>query len=700
MFVFGTQYLRGASPERDLWERDLYNIREKGFNTVRAWLTWNAIERSEGSFDYDYISTFLELAKKNDLQVGLLFHLHAAPEWAIRKYPQYFYVDENGHSFRPAVRSNTPCGGWPGLCFDHEEVREIERRFIEGVIKETKKHDCVSFYEPMNEPHQWTRYNADDGKHFCYCDASVKKFQEWLMKKYGDIKNLNDSWGHFYNDFDEVFPPRWFPSYSDYADFRLFTMDNICDEIAYRSEIIRSCDTKPVIGHAYGGGSVTCQNLGGMAFDDWKNAKVFDKWGYSAFPRESSGCAALGLGCDATRCAADGKEYWQSELIGGTIGEGLDIYGRVDVNTFNKFCVESIRHGASGLLFWQYRSEIFGNEFGGYSLTDYNGDSTELLESASKLCKALCSNEEFFCDGTQQSADVAIVFSVRSYLADWASSWQWKNKFAIDSMSGYYKMFWEENIPVDIVHEEFSGDISKYKMIILPSPYAISEELSEKLKKYVENGGVLISEPFYGAFRESFKRSYRIPGHGMDKVFGCHATDMRQRKSVVLGDGENKYEVCGTKQLELLINDGARVLYTTEDGYLGIVLNNYGKGRAIMCATNLGLSYSDRSLLGEDTISTDSANNTEFSKKLVIDVALELGVKPNVCTASGVKVSVIHSGKRDAVAVVLINSTGSDKKGTVSLGKAYASAKTVFGNAKGNAAKEGLDFEMPQTNHQ
>lgn len=694
MFVFGTQYLRGASPERELWDRDLYNIREKGFNTVRAWLVWNAIERSEGNFDYDYISTFLELAKKNDLEVGLLFHLHAAPEWAVKKYPHYFYEDSQQIPFQPAVRSNTPGGGWPGLCFDNPEVREIEKRFIEGVIKETKKHDCVSFYEPMNEPHQWTNYMNKQNSIFCYCDASVKRFREWLKNKYGDIKNLNDSWGHFYNDFDEVRPPRWVPSFADYADFRLFTMDNIVDEITYRSEIIRSCDTKPVIAHAWGGGAVTCRNLGGMAFDDWKNAKIFDKWGYSAFPRTSADCAALGMGCDATRCAAQGKEYWQSELIGGTVGESLNIFGRVDVNTFNKFSIESIRHGASGLLYWQYRSEIFGNEFGGYSLTDYNGDTTDNLESASKLCKVLNANEEFFCGGKQKKAEVAIVFSIRSYLADWASDNQWNNKFAIDSMSGYYKMFWEENIPVDIVHESFEGNLSEYKVVIIPSPYAVSEALSAQLEEYVKNGGVLISDPFYGAFRESFKRSYRIPGHGMDKVFGCHATDMRQRTEVVLENGQETHTIKGTKQFELLINDGANVLYTSENGYPGIVSNNYGKGKAVIFAANFGLSYSDHTLLGEDAVNTETASNTEFSKKFVLELAYKAGVQPNFCTASGVKVSLIRSKERNAVSLVIINSTNFDKKGTVETGEAYTKATTVFGNAKCSTVNTGVEFEI------
>ena len=99
MFVFGTQYLRGATPAKDQWARDMESMRKMGFNTIRGWLVWNTIERAQGEIDYDYISTFLDTAEQFDLQVGLLFHLHACPAWAVKKYGQYFYVDENNLPF-------------------------------------------------------------------------------------------------------------------------------------------------------------------------------------------------------------------------------------------------------------------------------------------------------------------------------------------------------------------------------------------------------------------------------------------------------------------------------------------------------------------------------------------------------------------------------------------------------------------------
>ena len=690
MFVFGTQYLRGATPERDQWERDLANIKEYGFNTIRAWLVWNAVEKAEGEIDYEYISSFLDCAKRNDLEVGLLFHMHACPHWAVQKYSKYFYVDENNLPFEPAVRPNSPTGGWPGLCYDHPEVRDLERQFIEGVIAETKKHDCVSFYEPMNEPHQWTDYLKQPSGIFCYCEASVKRFRQWLQEKYGDIQTLNAAWGHYYGDFDEIRPPRWTSSYADYADFRLFNMDNVAREIQYRTDIIRACDTKPVIAHAWGGGAVTCVQLGGMAFDDWKNAEVFDKWGYSAFPREAKDCASLGLGCDSSRSAAMGKEYWQSELTAGLRGMGLEVRGRVDDRTFDKFNLESIRHGAKGLLYWQYRKERFGAEWAGFSLTDYDGGPTNLSRKASALCKAIKENEELFCQGTQAPAEVALVFSRRSYLADWCSNSKMGNKFAVDSISGYYKMFWEENITVDILHEGYELDLSRYKVIIVPSPYAIESTFAAQLKTFVEQGGTLISDPFFGSFEDTFKMSYHVPGFGFDEVFGCKELDMTQRETVKLHGEDMEIVLSGNKQLETFRDVTADVLYTLCDGSPIILSNRYGKGRAVISGVNLGLTYSNRTLISDDYLSSDEGNSSHGSKDVILKLCREAGVTFNCCSVPGVKVSLLTL--EDEMLAILINSESQTAQGTVALSRAVTDCRTVYGTAQALPAEGGFSF--------
>lgn len=693
MFTFGTQYLRGATPARDQWARDMATMKSMGMNTIRAWLVWNAIEPAEGEIDYDYIISFLDLAKQNELNVGLLFHLHACPMWAIQKYQKYFYVDENQLPFEPAPRPNTPSGGWPGLCYDHDEVREMEERLIRGVIAETKKYDNVAFYEPMNEPHQWIDYTRNPNGIFCYCDASVRRFRDWLRTKYGDISALNDAWGYFYRSFDEVRPPRWTPSFSDYADFRLFNMDNVAAEIKFRSDIIRSCDTKPVIAHAWGGGAVTCANLGAMAFDDWKNAKIFDKWGYSAFPMGAGDASTLGMGSDATRCAADGKEYWQSELGSGIRGTGLGVTGRMDDNTFYNVTLESMRHGARGLLYWQFRMERFGPEWAGYAMTDPGGTPTNLGRCAERLGRVFTENEDIFCHSRIRDAEVALVFSIRSYLAMWSSSWKKDNKHCVDSLSGYYRMFWEENIPVDIIHEDQLRDLGRYKIVILPSAFAISPELAKRLESYVKNGGMLISDPYFGAFDEYFRLAYEAPGYGFERVFGCRRDDMGTRGSVTLLHGNNRYLLEGNYFAETYRDITGDILYTYENGSAAIIGNRYGKGYAVIGGVNLGLPYSNRSLISDDILSRDKANASTAAKDIVMELCKQAGIRGNICSCPGLKAGLLMTDT--ATALILINSNSAEASGNVELDDIYATAVSLFGNAHLSLNGDSLTVTVP-----
>ena len=692
MYVFGTQYLRGATPESDQWKKDMESMKECGFNTLRAWLVWNAVETQEGVIDYEYISSFLNLAKEYEFDVGLLFHMHACPAWAVKKYSDYFYVSEDNLPFEPAVRANTPSGGWPGLCYDHPEVRELEYRFISNVIKETRNYDNVAFYEPMNEPHQWIDFTKKPADIFCYCPATVKKFQVWLKNKYDDIRNLNNAWGYYYNSFDEVRPPRWISSFSDYTDFRLFTVDNIADEIKYRTEIIRSCDNKPVIAHAWGGGTITCAQLGGAAFDDWKNAKIFDKWGYSAFPKTKSDCCSLGLGCEATRCAADGKEYWQSELTAGITGSVFSSTGRIDNETFDKFSLESIRHGAKGLLYWQYRKERLGPEFGGFALTDYDGGATPLTKKATELGNFFKNYGDILNEGTQKEAQIAIVFSMRSFLADWTISEKMSTKYSVDSVSGYYKMFWEENIPVDIIHEELFKDIFKYKMIILPTAMAISPKFAKELKVYIKNGGTVISDQAFGIFDDTMKLSYNVPGYGFTEIFGVKEDQIFLCDEIVLKKDDKLYTVKGNRFKETFKDITGEVIFTYDDGTPAIVSNNYGEGKAVISGINLGLAYSDRELISDDVKNTDKSNVASFAKDYIMSIYDSLSLDKNFCSAKDVKVSLIETDKE--CLAILINNASEEKNGTIELNKIYKNVKCVYGHSNCFIKNNTIEFTL------
>lgn len=692
-FVFGTQYLRGASPAKDQWDRDMDSMKRLGFNTIRAWLVWNACERYEGEIDFDYITSFLNCARAHELDVGVLFHMHACPAWAVEKYSKYFYVSEDNLPFEPAVRANTPSGGWPGLCFDNDEVREMEERFIRGVIGETSKYENVAFYEPMNEPHQWVDMTRSPNGMYCYCPATTRKFRQWLKVKYGDISALNAAWGHFYGSFDEVRPPRWISAYSDYTDFRLFTMDNVAEEIAFRARVIRDCDTKPVIAHAWGGGAITCAQLGGMAFDDWKNAKVFDKWGFSAFPRDAKSASTLAMGCDATRCAADGKEFWQSELTAGMWGTGLHQGGRMDDDTFLNLSLESIRHGAKGLLYWQFRKERFGAEFGGYAMTDYDGGPTNLSRCAGRLGEMLKRNGDVLSAGALPRAEVAVLFSIRSYLAVWLSNGRHENKAAIDAVNGYYRVLWEENIPVDILHEDFFGDLSGYRLIILPCACAVSPAFAEALKTYIAGGGTVLSDPYFGAFDKDMQLSYAVPGYGFAEIFGAREDDIREGDAREIVYRSETHRVTGLLMNETFRDVAADALATYADGTPAILSHRWGRGRAILSGVSLGNSCAEGALISDDILADGQNRQSTLARRVVLDLCADCGVRPNPCDAPGVKASVYETDDGNGC-VILINSAAEPAEGRVRLNASYAACSEELGAPHASLADNALRFRL------
>jgi hypothetical protein len=304
-------------------------------------------------------------------------------------------------------------------------------------------------------------------------------------------------------------------------------------------------------------------------------------------------------------------------------------------------------------------------------------------------------NEDVFNKCNTDEASVALVFSPRSYLTDWNSTNRKNNKFSVDSMGGYYRMFWEENIITDILHEEFAENLSKYKMIILPSSFAISPKFAEQLKEYVREGGVLFSDPYFGAFDESFRHSYHIPGYGFEEIFGCKEFDLTTRENITLSNGKDILKIAGNRHAEYFKDVTADVLYSYEDGTPAILCNQYGKGKAILSGINLGLAYSKRTLISDDIVSNDKTNSSEDAKNIVMKIWEEADGTKNFCSAEGVKVSYLKTEETDpADALVMINSLKKPAKGCVKLDRSYVDHTIILGNATTNLTEGYFEFEL------
>ncbi|MFB0564390.1 MAG: beta-galactosidase, partial [Candidatus Aminicenantaceae bacterium] len=89
--------LEKVTPEKvHLWMKDLEQIKNLGFNTVRCWIEWATNEPEEGNYDFSALETLVDLADEIGLKVIVQVYIDSAPDWVGRKYPDAKFVASSG----------------------------------------------------------------------------------------------------------------------------------------------------------------------------------------------------------------------------------------------------------------------------------------------------------------------------------------------------------------------------------------------------------------------------------------------------------------------------------------------------------------------------------------------------------------------------------------------------------------------------
>jgi beta-galactosidase len=71
----------------------------------------------------------------------------------------------------------------------------------------------------------------------------------------------------------------------------------------------------------------------------------------------------------------------------------------------------------------------------------------------------------------------------------------------LDGVYSFYKPLFEANVPVDFVHPE--GDLSRYRIVIAPNLYLVSDGAAGNIKDFVAGGGTLVMSFFSGIVDEN-----------------------------------------------------------------------------------------------------------------------------------------------------------------------------------------------------
>ena len=593
MFPYGAQYYRTPNPPESEWEKDFKTMADFGFTIAKIWAMWNWINHEEDGYDFSHFDRLFRIAEKNGLKLVINTILENAPYWLIRRHREALYTASDGQVLEPIARPNTPGGGWPGLCLDNEPVKAQAEEFLKGIGSRYADHPALWGYdvwtEVFFEPH-W--YPGFEGKFFCYCDATKARFLEWLKKRYGTLEELNKAWYRRYSDWAEVYPPRFVGSYPDWLDWLKFRLENQRNQMRWRVETLRSVDSKhPLSSHGI------AYTLGGMPThltNDFDIAPEVDQWGLSSFPlwaNQHSSDYFRSLDLVRSASAANGKKFWQNELQGGQSGGGL-ARSRVprgeDTALWNW---TAFMCGAKGLMYWQWRPELLGPESPGFGLCRLDGTPSDRTEAAGWFAKFMNAHPEL-AEAEPARGEAAIAVIPESQLFAFVADG--KTDAYCQSVAGVYRALWNVNVQVDFCTIERMGD---YPLVFLPFPLMLEARQAEKLKEYVASGGVLISDAAPGHFMDHGYTSFRVPGLGLDELFGAVEDEMEYVPTLTLGDVEPPAIVWDSMRIncsvyqEKLIPQGGTAFAEFTDGSVAVVDNSFGSGKTRLVGTFPGITY-------------------------------------------------------------------------------------------------------------
>jgi beta-galactosidase len=595
---FGTQYYRAPSPAPEAWEADLANIARLGLNTVKFWVQWRWNNPEEGRYMFDDIDRLMDIAGRNNLRVMLNTIVDVAPVWIYRKYPDVSMVTLDGRKIGPQVQPHRQIGGL-GACFNHAPAMEHMFDFLRTTVRRYTDHPALEIWNVASEPELTSsmaemRLYADDaakiGDMLCYCQKCRAGFIRWLAEKYGTIERLNGCWNKNYRSFEEIELPRTRNSFNDVIDWRMFFVDTVGRNVERRFEVAKEEDRgkHPLMCH-----HVFIQGfpVTSTANDPWNVGRFGDLHGITQMDDP--------MMCDVLRSCARGKPVISAEML-MLFGYTLDLPDLITANDVKRNVFTGIAANLKGFVFWQYRPETLAREAPAWGLTHLDGSSTPWLESFAEVNRVLQRNGDFLLDARPRKADVAILYDPENQVFGWVATGN--EKSVTDSLLGVHKALYESNFVVDLIHpREFPGVLGAYRVIYVPFPYYLSETVCSALKAWVEAGGLLIGESYFGGwYVEMGRHQTTVPGYGMQEVFGaCQIHAAR-------GDSGGRSQITMTKSLryiragqkvhgaivrEALHPTRAQVLGTFSNGEPAITSATYGRGRAILIGSYLGLPY-------------------------------------------------------------------------------------------------------------
>jgi len=534
--LVGTQYWRAPTPSEAEWQRDLDQAAALGLEAIQLRVQWAWHERREGEYRFDEVTRLMDLAGERGLRTIVKFMLEDAPYWLYEDYDAA-RVAPDGRVLTPIPKS----AFYSGLslpCFDRPIVRQKAEGFIRRLTEITTGHPSLILYSLWNEIR-----SRPYGQ--CACTDSRRCFHRWLQGRYGSVERLNLALGKDFGDWAHFRPPAGMDDVTSALVWRTWAQESLVEMLEWVKSLIRQVDERtPVAVHS--GTNNMVNDAVGDSVCDRLNVELVDVYGHSGVFWDGKFTSYSRIEGKATRenphwrsrqYVLSLQDNWVRNVARSCLPANYEVYSNDYGGTsedfggaeMNDFVLTSLSEGVKLLLFWQFKAERIGIEAENCGLIELDGSPTARSEEVARLARFVATHRQLLRDYVPERGEVAIVYDNASDMisklqehaeavGDAGDQYRYKN-----NLKGWYRLFWDANVPVDVLAAEDVRELSGYRVVVLPAMMYVRPELRGAVTAFAEAGGKLIVDCGFDSRQVNGWAKIDVPGEELAALLGVQA---------------------------------------------------------------------------------------------------------------------------------------------------------------------------------
>lgn len=578
--AYGGDYNPEQWPE-ETWEEDMRLLKLAHIDTLTLNVfSWAALQPSEEEYRFEKLDKIMELAKANGMKVCLATSTGAHPAWMAKKYPEVLRTEFGGLKRKFGGRHNS--------CPNSLAYRKYSVRLAEKLAQRYQDYGNLIAWHISNE------YGGE-----CYCENCEKAFRVWLKERYGTLEELNRAWntsfwGHTFYDWDEIVLPDTRSEHMEpertmaqgiSLDYRRFNSDSILECFRLEYEAVKKYTPEV---------PVTTNLMGAYKPLDYRKwGKYLDFISWDNYPSNEDSVSKTAFHHDLMRGVGGGKPFVLMEQTPSQQNwQPFNALKRPGV--MRLWSYQAVAHGSDSVLFFQLKRSIGGCEkYHGAVISHAGHENTRVFREVTELGEEL---ERLGGEilGSVGTAETALMFD-------------WENWWAVEYSSGpsvdlkyyqealaYYQALHSQNIPVDIIGED--ADLSRYKLLIAPILYMTKPGINQRIREFVQGGGVFVTTYFSGYVDENdLVITGGYPGRLRD-ILGVWVEESDALPEHMANEFIYKGRSFEARILcDIIHSEGAEVLAEYQkDFYQGtpvLTCNYLGEGRAYYVGTHSGAEF-------------------------------------------------------------------------------------------------------------